>query len=351
MKRKNTNTLQELLLTFPDQDWCWWNISCNPNIDIQFVKKNLHFPWDWTGLSQNTNITENDINKNIRLPWDWGTYGISKNLNISSDFVLKNLNKPWDWNIINERTCENVLGQIYNYSRCLIGSDNYEEDTDVISEIDENEILQNFDKFDNIDWSEASRSRYVSQEFIEKCLTFPWDWDWYGLSRNPNIQEDFIKKYINKNWNWEMLSKNTNIRFDFIFENLDKSWNWGNLSRSPYINEEVIERGEKLGITWIWDCWGLSNNPNVTTRLVKKYLNKNWDWKCLSSNLFKLDNRYRPPIPVVSESRKKLLEEMREYFSIPPHVDKRSIFNRGGVLFLEDWDMIKRLNLQYNKNN
>ena len=35
------------------------------------------------------------------------------------------------------------------------------------------------------------------------------DWKWNNVSRNPNIDLDFVKRHINKHWNWGELSKNS----------------------------------------------------------------------------------------------------------------------------------------------
>jgi len=37
------------------------------------------------------------------------------------------------------------------------------------------------------------------------------DWDWTGISLNPNITMDFIERYPEKHWDWSGISYNPNI--------------------------------------------------------------------------------------------------------------------------------------------
>ena len=48
-----SNTLQQLILKFPDKPWNWWELSRNPNITMKFVLDNINKPWNWQWLSQN----------------------------------------------------------------------------------------------------------------------------------------------------------------------------------------------------------------------------------------------------------------------------------------------------------
>ena len=86
-------------------------------------------------------------------------------------------------------------------------------------------------------------------------------WNWYELSRNPNITPNILLVNSDKPWNWYGLSWNPNITFDIVFANPDKPWNWN----------------------------GLSWNPNITFDIVLANLDKDWNWYGLSYNKFKYD--------------------------------------------------------------
>ena len=47
-------------------------------------------------------------------------------------------------------------------------------------------------------------------------------WDWWILTRNPNITFEFIEKHINEDWDWGEISKNPNITLEFIETYIDK---------------------------------------------------------------------------------------------------------------------------------
>jgi len=45
--------------------------------------------------------------------------------------------------------------------------------------------------------------------FLEKNESKPWDW--YGVSRNPNITMEFIDAHPEKSWDWRGVSGNPNL--------------------------------------------------------------------------------------------------------------------------------------------
>ena len=51
-------------------------------------------------------------------------------------------------------------------------------------------------------------------------------WDWYQLSRNPNITIQDILSRPDKQWDWACLSRYANITIKDVLNNPDKPWNW-----------------------------------------------------------------------------------------------------------------------------
>ena len=49
--------LETLLLKYPDKDWNWYAISCNPNITMEFIKAHPEKYWNWHFISRNPNLT------------------------------------------------------------------------------------------------------------------------------------------------------------------------------------------------------------------------------------------------------------------------------------------------------
>ena len=65
------NELIKLLQTFPDKQWNWNCISCNPNITMDYIEKYPEKHWNWSSISFNPNITIDYIEKHPDKPWDW----------------------------------------------------------------------------------------------------------------------------------------------------------------------------------------------------------------------------------------------------------------------------------------
>ena len=46
---------------------------------------------------------------------------------------------------------------------------------------------------------------YLLEKYQDKS------WDWFYISKNPNITMEIIQKYPDKHWIWKNLSKHSNI--------------------------------------------------------------------------------------------------------------------------------------------
>ena len=140
----------------------------NNYLSLNLIEK-YSYKWDYTSLSKNSNLTEEFILKYPHKNWDI-VYLIDNNkitnFNALSKFrylyvyiIKKYSNKLWDWDWIIENT------------------DIYIEDC-------------------------------IPFNLIEK---YPYKWDYWDLSYNPNLTEEFILKYPYKNWNIKYLIDNTKI--------------------------------------------------------------------------------------------------------------------------------------------
>ena len=68
-------------------------------------------------------------------------------------------------------------------------------------------------------------------------------WNYYCLSRNPNITWDIVQANPDKPWNYEWLSINPNITWDIVKANPDKPWDYFDLSKNEmYYNDVVFTR-------------------------------------------------------------------------------------------------------------
>ena len=118
--------------------------------------------------------------------------------------------------------------------------------------------------------------------YIKSIFTSEKNWNWYGLSANPNITWETVR---DKPWNWDYLSKNPIITWEIVQDNPDKPWDWKWLSENLNITLEIIKNNTH--IPWSW-CY-LSANPNITWEIVRDNSDKSWNWGNLSRNKFLYD--------------------------------------------------------------
>jgi hypothetical protein len=86
-------------------------------------------------------------------------------------------------------------------------------------------------------WWMLSQDTSVKEEYIEKHLDKPWDWR--GLSHNHNISQEFIEKHLHKEWDWTRgVSRNRNITQEFIRKHSEKEWDWYVVAHHPNVNKE-----------------------------------------------------------------------------------------------------------------
>ena len=79
-------------------------------------------------------------------------------------------------------------------------------------------------------------------------------WDYYHLSRNPNITWNIVKANPNKPWDYKWLSKNPNITWDIVKANPDKRWNYFWLSMNKFNKDPYLVKKRsmiKYGIIWL----------------------------------------------------------------------------------------------------
>ena len=140
-------------------------------------------------------------------------------------------------------------------------------------------------------------------DIIEENLDL--NWDWMGITYNPNLTINFIKKYQDKFKNhWSGISQNENIHMEDIENNLDLDWDFEYISTNPNLTINFIKKykdkmnwyfvsGNKnmtldiieLNLDLLWDFSGISYNSNLTINLIKKYPDQIWwDWDKISAN-------------------------------------------------------------------
>ena len=160
----------------------------------------------------------------------------------------------------------------------------------------------------NWDWFELSKNPNITKEYIDNNLHFPWNWN-LGVSSNRNVDIEFIEKHKDKKWNWLFLSShiklnqkslikykdklnfcklslNPNLSLDLVINNPKLYWNYNNLLLNPIMTVDFfLKYKNKLFSNVYFSNQLLSMNPEITIdELNKLYINKRQklDWKLVS---------------------------------------------------------------------
>ena len=196
------------------------------------------------------------------------------------NFILRYLNKNWNikYLIKNKIINFNNLTKLKNVNKNII--DEYSHESWDWKWLIENTNI-------NVEY-------YISLNLIEK---YKYNWNYFKLSKNPNLIEEFILKYSYQGWNIEYLIYNNKIiNFKALtkFKNIDediidnypnKPWDWEWLIENTEI---IIEQYIPLNLIEKYNyklCyWNLSKNLNITEEFILKYPDKSWDIKYLIEN-------------------------------------------------------------------
>lgn len=358
------NCLEKLLQLFPPNDLNKWNfdkLSKNPNMNIRIVRKNLKKKLNWKELTRNKGIKIQNIESYPNYRWYKDV--IHDNPNITKDYLLKDVNndaitirKEYDddgdftgyglslpcnsplkyifkfmseaelmfcinkhnHHHINSR--KNMSFKLLNHIMILYGLPTYlcwfnfsissgvtmdkVKKTELIFQYLRNELRRGkkYDDFDKEEYKHIQNAKFHSVR--------RWNWNYDGLSSNPNLTIDYIRFYLKMkddwdlmksaqwdgrlnekqtNWNWERISKNSaftmdniainsdlpweykfvsqnpNVTIEFVLENLDEDWDWNELSRNKGINIDNIDSHSKLP----WNFKFVSANPNITLEFIR----------------------------------------------------------------------------------
>ena len=225
---------------------------------IDYYQDNL---WDWEWLNENTDINiEKYIPFNLieKYSYKWNYNLLSINSNLTIEFILKYPYKNWSIRCLiknNKITDFKALSK-FKYINYYIIDDYPNKPWDWVWLIENTDIYV---------------EKYISLNLIEK---YPYKWNYWDLSYNPNLTEKFILKYPYKNWNIEYLIDNNKIT-DFKV-----------LSKFKYINQYIINKypNKLWDQKWINENFNYTYTLNLTEEFILKHPNKNWNIKYLIKN-------------------------------------------------------------------
>ena len=128
-----------------------------------------------------------------------------------------------------------------------------------------------------IDWFDVSRNRKLSENFIEKHAN---QVDWFYISMYQKLSEPFIEQHKN-DVNWDWISMYQNLSEDFIEKHKDDvNWFW--ISMYQKLSENFIEQ-HKNDVDWFY----ISEYQKLSKQFIEKYknnlemdlVNDSWNYK------------------------------------------------------------------------
>lgn len=299
---RNPNISLERVIQNPHYPWNYDELSSNPSIDFTMVENTPYINWNYKFLSLNPSITWLDIKSHLDLPWDWRNLaekeGITidiirlkieelnpkmliHNPSVTLEIIENNLDLPWDLNEIPLK--EDILF-------C--------------------DILRIMKKY-NIELLEKHMTAisYQKKVFWQNVLDFPdFKWNYRSLSANPNITLEIILENQDKKWCWKYFSYNPNFKLEYILRFPSVNWDWEYISEkwlTPVFFEKhphfpfcknSIQMNEFFSFQDILEnpiitpnMNYISLNPGIKLRDIRENRGYRWDWFWLSGTLYEID--------------------------------------------------------------
>jgi hypothetical protein len=253
------NVLYELLQRFPDLDWKYFELGCNPNMDLHMLPRDKYRDDEafWSSVSVNPNIATIDFIEETMdsIPWNFEFFEM--NPNITAEFILK---YP---DIFRRQSLADIAGQPNIMPEQLLKFLKERQTPNI-----------GFLLSGNPNLTEELVMQYEKEYRLNTAV----------LAINTNLSLDFLSKRCDIKQLTSSLCERTDITLDFV---LARNWFWhcDILSANPNINpEEFIEH---------WYCYHSdtrwANNPNLTFDFIAARLeDANMGW--LSSNQFLWDD-------------------------------------------------------------
>lgn len=273
----NSNLSIKFILDNPQfmDKWDWKTISRNKNMTHVVINAHPELKWHWESMEQNPSVclssdflTENFSKFDMQyiIPnapfsfiekhmvvfsyfyqerfWGW----LSRNPNITGEFLLFHLNEAWSWPCLSSNPALSI------------------------DFIEDNMSLM-------WDWSIISKHK-MTIPFYEKHIVNIF-FDISDLHQNPNMI-DFFLIHPDWNWNWAKISCNKGLTFSIVKSLPHKDWDWFELSRHPNITMDDIS-----GSRFPWCFYSMSWNPNLSIGFIKRDFFKPWSRKYVLKNNMK----------------------------------------------------------------
>ena len=313
------NTLHDILEAFPSHtpengfiQFTWrgtrgyrWDIlklSKNPNIQLDYVLKNMNLDWSWTLLSKYMVLTVKDVfdhdNPSLQdassyrtcLPWNYN--GLTHNANLSPSDILDILESsqycrmgysepPSITPYVDFIRFRSSASQIYEQYKSIF---NFDKEKSLIQN-----IINNWGLIRYVDKDEFWRLVSCSSDiYFQDVVDRPgWPWDYTYLVVNPNVTINDIKGHF------ELPSESLDSR-DANSERVCLTWDYTYLGRNPSIALKDIKDNPDLPWKWLHLAENkFEKDPVIAKRWIDKYKPKSEEFKH-SLKIWKNHLKYQP---------------------------------------------------------
>ena len=229
------------------------NLSRNPNISLERVLNNPHYPWSIIELSANPRINYTMVKNTEYLPWNYDV--LSLNSSITWFDIMSDPHLPWNWRNLAEKDGITI---------------------DIIRL-----------KADVLNRRSLIHNPSVSLEIIENNPDINWDYQEIPMRKDLDFDLllDLCQKYsiVLLCQHWLVISEQKYITWNIVQENPQYAWNFNSLSRNPNITVDILINNRQYPFSFKHFTF----NDNCTFRDVLQYPEENWDWEHISENLIK----------------------------------------------------------------
>ena len=273
------NPLIQLIEQFPEENWDWDALTLNMSIPIEYVYHNpkmnrtlIYERADIINLTDKSDITIGDD-----IIAKFGTYDMVNKISSIGNYykiLYTNKNISFD-NLIN------LFSGLYNYHLLYdLSLYNYMEKNKGMTR---DFLLENINIFRQGDEIFTSPVLYIEDLHEYNYIAYAY------LSKNPNINMEYVKNHLNENWDWTELTKNSAITANDIIENPTLPWDVSNIIENPNITINDLHQMYNMDIlkenptNYIFRCKNLDYENII--KLIEDSTIQN-DFSALSFNTF-----------------------------------------------------------------
>lgn len=282
----------------PDLPWNTAYISYNKTLTLEYIKSYPEVEWDYLNLSAQINIKE--IEKDLAFattPLPWNFDSISDNKTLTSEFLIKYINQAWDWEELSRNESldfDKLINTSLRWSWEILSTNSsltkkfIEHHLDCFlypycfGNIYQNGIISFEEILSDSRWPKDPDSLWghpeLTADYILNHSNFS-SWNIELLSQNRGLRVPDLQKLIDAgmDFNYKLLSRNPNLNYNFIYKHKDKNWDYFQLSYNEFNHKQQKQAIGKIKINY------MRKKKREVRKVLEQYI---------ISDLGKIINRY-----------------------------------------------------------